>query len=784
MSETTRTRWLLRAALAALAIAGGLTLLLLDPPRKISTDVLDLMPAAERAPELSLVRTLANENQSRVALFALRMPDASDAERDRAAARFSEALRQQPAFDDALPLMDEGVRTALARHLHARRLELLFPGWLAARQREFAGGNATAPFAAWLAETAAVRLEAYLARPEAVGFQEVLPGDPLLLLPSLAESASEWTAGPAPPGDVRLVWARTSAAPLRAEGQTPVFAAVESARAATQSVVPQLQLEWTAVARFAATSRARIEREMSLLNTLSVAAVLAVAVLGLRRARNVLHLAPVIGGGLLGAWVVTLATFERTHVLVFVIGSLLSGVAIDYGFYLFLQPPRTGGEPYRARARRLLKPLLASALTTVLGFCLLLFSELPLLRQLGVFVSAGLLSALGTALLWFGQLREPFAETRAFARLRPRESAQTRTAARVLLLILAAAAVAGATRVNWKDDIRDLEVPAPELWAEATKVRGLFGETSDRAIYLTSGTTFAEARLALERLREWQTAQAPDAPLVSLALALPTAAQHREAREFAERNPGFPRLLAEALERHGFDATEFAPFVTAWESWVHAAAQPYEDEIAALTEALRGPLSLVVSRSSDRYLLTSAAVRTPATEPPPETASATVRQLETLNRLFARYRTAAVQLSLFGLGLLALSVLVIYGMRHGGRVFAVPAGSCLVAFGLLGLGGQPLNLFHLLGGFLGVCLSHNYAIFSAENALRRETPPPSIRLSGITTAASFIVLGFSRIPAVSGLGWTVALIVLAALALIELEPLARRSRPSPPSHLP
>jgi len=101
-------------------------------------------------------------------------------------------------------------------------------------------------------------------------------------------------------------------------------------------------------------------------------------------------------------------------------------------------------------------------------------------------------------------------------------------------------------------------------------------------------------------------------------------------------------------------------------------------------------------------------------------------------------------------------------------------GSCLFAFGLLGLTGETLNLFHLLGAFLGVCLSHNYAIFTAENAARGEEQPPSIRLSAFTTAASFGILAFSEIPVVKALGTTVALIVVTALVAVELLPLARR----------
>ncbi|HOG94333.1 MAG TPA: hypothetical protein PLE80_12240, partial [Opitutaceae bacterium] len=95
----------------------------------------------------------------------------------------------------------------------------------------------------------------------------------------------------------------------------------------------------------------------------------------------------------------------------------------------------------------------------------------------------------------------------------------------------------------------------------------------------------------------------------------------------------------------------------------------------------------------------------------------------------------------------------------------------------LGLAGQTLNLFHLLGAFLGVCLSHNYAIFTAENHTRGEEPPPSIRLSALTTAASFGALALSQIPVVAALGSTVALIVISALVFVELSPLAAAGQP-------
>ena len=48
------------------------------------------------------------------------------------------------------------------------------------------------------------------------------------------------------------------------------------------------------------------------------------------------------------------------------------------------------------------------------GFTLLLFSELPFLRQLGVFVGAGLVCALAAAVVYFSTVRNPFLDARLF----------------------------------------------------------------------------------------------------------------------------------------------------------------------------------------------------------------------------------------------------------------------------------------------------------------------------------------------------------------------------------
>jgi predicted exporter len=780
MQPPRQKRWA-RILLATGALLGLAWLALLDRPNKISTDVLDLLPRDERSPEIALVRSLAGEQQARVALFALKFSAAtSAASRDAATSAFTAALTASPAFAEVTRLDDTTARDTLGREVFARRLDLLFPGWLAARRADYDRTDRKTPWPTWLAERTATELQSFLSKPEALAFQELVPADPLLLIPALTERVSGFAgaglAGGAPK-DVTLIWARTSASPLREEGQKPVFAAITVATAAAQKLAPDTTRQWTAVSRFAAESRRRIEAEMSLLNLVSLIAVLGVAALCVRHLLKVLHLAPVILGAMLGAWVVTTAVFDRVHVLVFVVGSLLGGVAIDYGFYLYLQPPRYPGEPYRERVGRLLRPLLSSALTAILGFSLLFFSELPLIRQLGVFVSAGLLSALATALLWFAQVEEPTLATRAFIRARvSRPGPRLRTVARTFLLACAAIALLGPWRLRWHDDIRELDIPAVELRANDHAVRQLFGDDTERTVYLTRGRTIADARASLEKFIAWHVEKFPGTALASIGLATPSPAAWAALPAEVTQLANFEPALRAALAHHGFDADSFAPFFDTWNQWRTRPTVPSYNEVTSdLLRRLHGPLALLATASPESSWFATLAEHPPGTEPPAEFSTVSSGQLESLNGLFTRYRTSALHLSALGLGLVGLSVFLIYGLRRGIRIFAVPVGSCLLAFGLLGFAGATLNLFHLLGAFLGVCLSHNYAIFSAENAAQGEEPPPSIRLSALCTAASFGVLALSHIPVVAALGLTVAIIVLSALLIVELLPLAKVS---------
>ncbi len=766
--EPPAQKWGARAALLLLTLIGLAWLARLDFAQKISTNVIDLIPRDERSPELSVVRSMVNDRQARTMLFALR--NGAHGADGAATGKFAEALRHSGVFAEVDVLSDSSTRDALGKFLYDRRNELLLPTWLAQKKTAFSATHApAAEFSQWLADQTVSDLEHFLQKPESVAFQELVPRDPLLLVPKLAEQAQGLGMAESGHSEPGLIWALLKPSPFSEEGQQPVFAVIEQARA---QLDPRIQILWTGINRFAHDSRARISDELSWLNTLSLVAVIGVACVFIRKLWKVIHLVPVILFSVLGAWVAATATFSRLHILVFVVGSLLSGVAIDYGFYLYMQPALRPDESYREKLHRLLKPLLSSCLTTVIGFSFLLFSELPLIRQLGVFVSAGLLTALVGAILYFAQLEKPFLETRTL----PRPSAQqSRRVNRVAMILAAVIAVVGLFRLQWRDDIRELEAPAPELRANDELVRSFFGDTEEKTMYLSRGADVIEARIALDHFLSWHDRTFSQSPGASLGWVIPSYSDWQQLPGTMREIPQFLTELKASLSSRGYDAESFSAFFDDWQKAAALAAASrtpanYSAMASDVLTHLSGPLSLLASNGSEGAWFVTLAKHPPGAAPPKELNTFPVSQLESLNNLFTRYRSSALRLSATGLALVGLSVFVLYGLKRGLRIFCIPAGSCVFAFGLLGLMGAPLNLFHLLGAFLGVCLSHNYAIFSAENADRNEPPPPSIRLSALCTAASFGTLAFSHIPVVSALGTIVTLIVSTALLMVELEP--------------
>lgn len=754
-----------RYALAVLVLfvaLCGAWLLSLDRDQHFTTDVTELLPADERDPEARLALSLVHERQGRVVLIALDAPDGTPPAALAAAGRVhAESLLASSAFVSAYPLTGQSWQHDLGRLLHARRLDLLLPGWLAGQRQAYAADNSPEPFPTWLASRATTALDAHLASPAAAATGDLLASDPLLLLVSLADQAAPLTPAPVASPHRVLIWAETRDGPLTEAGQQPVFDALESAATAARAHVPGLTARFTGVARFAAAAKASTRAEITRLNTVAIACVLVLTALFLRRLHALLHLLPVVLISTLGAVAVTTIIFPRVHVLVFVLGSLLSGVAVDYAFQLVLA--RRENEPYAARLRRLALPLLGGAGTTFAGFLALVFSELPLVRQLGVYVAAGIVTGLAATVLYFS----------LFPRL---DLAPRRVTFRVdipfrlrrpLLLALTFLAVFGLTRLHWHDDLRTLEYPSPELRSADAALRASFGQTDAGATLLTRGTSYAEARTRWQQLAN---AAPSDSPVTSIASFLPSPEAYADAitPETRAQLTAFLPAFRIAAEAAGFESDAFDPFYRDFAAYLAAPPPAYEALLRDTLARLLGPLALLAHSDDEGVWFLSTV---PRAFPVPAVAEGTwsLSGIEGLNHLFSRYRAATARLSLVGILALVIISCVLLGLRLGLRTAALPLLATGLTFGVLALRGDAFSLFHLLGALLGVCLADDYAHFAHVDSPAYPQGRAAIRLSALTTAASFAVLMTSAIPAVSALGTTVALIIVFALLFVETD---------------
>jgi hypothetical protein len=237
---------------------------------------------------------------------------------------------------------------------------------------------------------------------------------------------------------------------------------------------------------------------------------------------------------------------------------------------------------------------------------------------------------------------------------------------------------------------------------------------AEHTTYLTRGNSVAEAREALQQFLAWHSEQFPNAQTTSLGLVLPTQAGYARLPDDLRELEGFPDAFRRELDSRDFDPDHFSPFFAGWRRMVNQNRWPdYDDLVSELSSNIRGPLSVLMSTTAGSSWFATMTDHPAGSNPPAEMATVSASQLHTLNNLFSRYRHSALRLSLIGLGVAALGIVRIYGPRKALRILVLPAGACLFTFGVFGLTGQTLNIFHLLGAFLGACLSFDYAVFVA-----------------------------------------------------------------------
>jgi predicted exporter len=627
-----------------------------------------------------------------------------------------------------------------------------------------------------------------LSLPTAPLVKRIAPADPLLAFPALLarlEAARDGSLSLVDDHFVTsdghaLVFLASRRSPFESEHQRPLQRAVEAASAEVAAESPGLRIEQSGVGAFALHAEDGITRDITRISTLATLGIVLLFAFMFRSMRLVvLPLLPIVFG-VLAAATVTLLWFGRIHGLTLAFGSSLVGVAIDYPVHLFTHhvvDPHPAGPA--GTLRRIRPGLLLGAGTTIAGFAGLGWTSFPGVREIALFASVGIASALLATLLLLPALLPRRTEAPAWARTTAGALARAldRWARRpALTALLPAAALAACAlawpRVRFDDDISSLARPDPELLAEDERVRAKVSRMDAGRLVLAIGP---DEETALQRNDEvaLRMETVRDAGAVEAFRSAHTFLWSRSLQE-ANRSalaacPTLFEDLCAAYEAEGLRAGAFAPFRAALDEpvvpleWKELHESPLRDLVVAFRTELEGEVGFLtfVRGVSDPAAIEAAVADLDGVY--------WFDQKRTMAEIYGRHRMQTLQLLVAGvMGVMALLLVRHRRLRPALAAFAPAALAAAAAAATIVLLGTPLHLLHVVSLLLVLSMGVDYGVFLVEtddDPTARGATMIGLVVACLSTVFAFGLLGMSDNPALEAIGHTTGLGVIYALVL-------------------
>ncbi|MFL6671931.1 MAG: MMPL family transporter [Massilia sp.] len=727
------------------------------------TDILALLPAAERDPVLQQSFThMVDAAQQRV-IVLVGAADWNDARR---AADAYGAVIGKHADLLAADGYDERAQDDWIAPFR-RHATLLLTAQQQQQLRTQAPGFWT--------EASLARLYAAFSGPKLGAFRD----DPFGLFSGWVQERAQET--PVRPRDGRLFVAgdgrqyvllpmRLKQAAFSLSAQEAVLPVLRQAEAAARAAVPSVEVVSAGVVLHAAAGGAQASSEVSTIGLGSLAGIVLLTWLTFRSLKPIGLTLLAVGIGFLGALSVCWLLFGRIHLLTLVFGASLIGVAQDYAAYFLCK--RLEADPAVDSVRlleRLLPGLALTLLAALLGYAGLALTPFPGLRHMAAFSALGLVFAWLTVVCWFPLLVRPGAlESGALARRYgallqrwPRWSG--RPAALAVLVGAGALAALGWQRLSVNDDLRALQTPPPHLVRDQIKLGKLLDAPSPVQYYLVRGTSAEQVLQREEQLKGRLDALVRAGRIggyQAMSNWVPSARAQAEGRALVEA-----RLLADGgpLTQLAEAIGEDAAWVAATRAHLREAAAPMQVEDFMATPASEPSrhlwlgqvggvhASIVALRGIDYRALEALRGAAGGID-----GVQWVDKVAEISSVLGRYR----QYMGWVVAGAYCVVFVLLLPRYRGRAWRVlaPAAVASVAtLALFGFAGQSLQLFHVLALMLLLGVGVDYGIFMQEERERGAAPWLAVGLSAANTILSFGLLALSGTAALRAFGLTMLL---------------------------
>jgi predicted exporter len=343
----------------------------------------------------------------------------------------------------------------------------------------------------------------------------------------------------------------------------------------------------------------------------------------------------------------------------------------------------------------------------------------------------------------------------------------------------------GALRLTAQDDIRALQNSPQELIDDQLKIGKILDLATPAQFYLLRGTS-ADALLE----REEQLKERLDLLIQRKEIAgyhaisnwVPSARLQRERRQAIEQvilsDEGALALLGKKIGAdHNWLSAARARLLgaaapqTIEEFFKSPASEPWRH--LWLGQVGQEHASIVALRGVTRKSLP--ALRQAATGLKDVEWVDQVGDISSLLGDYRRYMGWVILVSYF----IVYALLYPRYGRNSWRVLVPTALASLLALALLGMGGQGLQLFHLLALMLLLGIGVDYGIFMQEPDSQRDGAAwLAVGISALSTLLSFGLLGLSNTPALRAFGLTMTIGIGAAALIVPCFRVASSASPT------
>ena len=466
------------------------------------------------------------------------------------------------------------------------------------------------------------------------------------------------------------------------------------------------------------------KREITFFSVISVLAAILLTYLLFADVRAVAAVAVNLAFAVLGGCALLIVFCGEIHLMAFVFGASLIGICIDYSFHKMA----CGGQDIDRK--KVGRNLWHSFLTTVLCFSPLLFSSLPLLRQVALFTIGGLAATYCRVCLFSDY---PFTVKGGWNI--PALSSRTGYAVIFLFGVLL---LIGLPSLKTGNSAGDFYAPPADLAAEEAFFYRLNGETFSRFL-LVKGKTLQDVLETEEALKDG------DADFFSVSTLLPSLKRQTENR----------RLISELYASEAGNIKKLLGLKTT----------PVYKETDLLTEK---DIKNEFAGFADN-LIFDGADKVWSVTPVPETVMAdnagNARLLNPKDRIERQLDTYARESGVFLGGCLALlSVLMLWLYGKRAAVYLLPSFMGVAGtLSILAVSGQTVTFFHVMSLFIVVGLSADYAIFHLGGCDARCLK--QVMFSFLTSFIGFGILSFAGFFVVKAMGMTISLGLLISYLL-------------------